>query len=106
MPQEQKDGGAFWWATDRETGAEKRTSKGDRYMSGAITINGVRHNAKLFFTPAARKKNPRQPDINILFGDGGHGGGAAMDGVRERMANIPAPQAAPATEPPVDSIPW
>lgn len=65
MAYENKDGASFWWATDRETGAEKRTKNGDRYMTGSITVNGVKMNATLFYSK--QKQNPRQPDITILF---------------------------------------
>ena len=64
---EQKDGGAFWWATDKTTGEFKKTKKGDRYMTGKLTINGQTVNACLFYNKD--KTNEKGPDINISINE-------------------------------------
>ena len=65
MSQEQQDGGAFWYATDRNTGERKFTKNNKPYMTGKITLNGQTVNATLFFTKQEDKKNPKAPDISI-----------------------------------------
>ena len=62
---DQKDGGAFWWATDKATGAEKRTKNGDKYMTGSITINGQKMSATLFYNKTKQKDS--WPDISITL---------------------------------------
>lgn len=93
MSEQRKDGGAFWWATDKNTGAEKRTKNGDKYMTGKVTINGQEFPATLFYNK--NKQNPRSPDIQIVFSDRQQQQGAA-----------PARQAPPEEEIKVEDIPF
>lgn len=90
---EQKDGGAFWWATDRDTGEPKRTKNGDKYMTGNITINGVKMGATLFYRKPENKKNPKEPDISISLNS-------------QQQAAAPAPQRPPEQEVRVEDIPF
>lgn len=62
---ENRDGGAFWYATDRETGERRVTKNGDKFWTGNITINGEKHNATMFFNK--EKKNEKGPDFSIVF---------------------------------------
>lgn len=93
--QQQNDGGAFWYATDRDTGERKFTKAGKPYMTGKITLNGVTVNANLFFTKPEDKKNPKGPDISI-----------SINKPRDGQA-APAPRQAPREEEiDIDSIPF
>ena len=64
---EQKDGGAFWLARDKNTGELKKTAKGQTYMTGKFTLNGQTVNCCLFFNKD--KTNEKGPDINITVNE-------------------------------------
>lgn len=101
---DQQDGGAFWWATDRNTGEEKRTKNGDKYMTGKITIGGVSHGATLFYRKPDQKRNPKEPDISISINTQP---GAQASSVAQGVADRAYPPAPPAEEPVrVEDIPF
>jgi len=59
--------GALWLAKDKATGQQKLTKTGESYWTGTITINGIKYLATMFHTKSEAKKNPNQPDFNILI---------------------------------------